>query len=108
MGRRVVTWQLGGGLGEYVVVQAHEADPLPDALPFDTAAAMLVDYQTARYALFHRAQLRAGETILVLGAAGAVASAAVQLALQAGAYVIAATSTSEKRQAVLDLGALSS
>lgn len=105
IGRRVATWQLGGGLGEYVVVPANEADPIPDALPFKTAAAMLVDYQTAHYALFHRAQLRAGETILVLGAAGAVASAAVQLALQAGAYVIAAASTNEKRQAALDLGA---
>ena len=105
IGRRVVTWQLGGGLGEYVVVQANEANPIPDALPFETAAAMLVDYQTAHYALFHRAQLRAGETILVLGAAGAVASAAVQLALQAGAYVIAAASTNEKRQAALDRGA---
>jgi len=105
IGRRVVTWQLGGGLGEYVVVRANEAHPIPDALPFEAAAAMLVDYQTAHYALFRRARLRAGETILVLGAAGAVASAAVQLALRAGAYVIAAASTDEKRRAALDLGA---
>jgi NADPH:quinone reductase len=105
VGKRVTTWQLGGGLGEYAVVPANEVDPIPDALPFQTAAAMLVDYQTAHYALAHRAQLRAGETILVLGAAGAVASAAVQLALQSGAYVIAAASTDEKRQSALDLGA---
>jgi NADPH2:quinone reductase len=105
IGRRVATWQLGGGLGEYVVVPANGADFIPDALPFETAAAMLVDYQTAYYALFHRAKLKAGETILVLGAAGAVSSAAVQLALQTGAYVIAAASTDEKRQVALDLGA---
>jgi NADPH:quinone reductase len=105
IGSRAATWQLGGGLSEYVVVPANEVDLIPDALSFEAAAAMLVDYQTAHYALFHRAYLRAGETILVLGAAGAVASAAIQLALQTGAYIIAAASSDEKRQSALALGA---
>jgi len=69
------------------------------------AAAMLVDYQTAHYALFERGQIKAGETVLIAGAAGGVGSAAVQLAAQAEAYVIAAASTAEKRNRARDLGA---
>jgi NADPH:quinone reductase len=104
-GARVVTWQLGGGLAEYVVVAAADVDPMPPALGFIEAAAMLVDYQTAYYALFERGQLRAGETVLVAGAAGGVGSATVQLAAQAGAYVLAVTSTPEKRDRARKLGA---
>jgi NADPH:quinone reductase-like Zn-dependent oxidoreductase len=95
VGERVVTWQFGGGLSEYTIVAADEVEPIPVALDFTNAAAMLVDYQTAHYALFERGQIRAGETVLVAGAAGGVGSAAVQLGVQAGAYVIAAGSTPE-------------
>src|SRR3954469_8551005 len=66
---------------------------------------MLVDYQTAHYALFERGQLRPGETVLVLGAMGGVGSAAVQLAARAGAFVIAAASTEQKREMARHLGA---
>jgi NADPH2:quinone reductase len=66
---------------------------------------MLVDYQTAHYALFERGLLRRGETVLVLGAAGGVGLAAVQLAARAGAYVIAAASTERKREMARQLGA---
>lgn len=66
---------------------------------------MLVDYQTAHYALFERGQIKAGETVLIAGAAGGVGSAAVQLAAQADAYVIAAASTAAKRNRARDLGA---
>ena len=66
---------------------------------------MLVDYQTAHYALFEQGRVSAGDRILVLGASGGVASAAVQLAAQAGAHVIAAASTEDKRNAALSLGA---
>ena len=58
VGDRVVTWQLGGGLAEYVTVEAHAVDKIPAGLDATTAAAMLVDYQTAHYALFERGQLR--------------------------------------------------
>jgi len=105
VGERVVTWQFGGGLSECTVVAADEVEPIPLALDFTNAAAMLVDYQTAHYALFERGRIRAGETVLVAGAAGGVGSAAVQLAVQAGAYVIAAGSTPEKRDRARALGA---
>src|SRR3954463_13257338 len=105
IGDRVVTWQLGGGLAEYVTVDAKDVEKIPAGLDATAAAAMLVDYQTAHYALFERGKLRQGETTLVLGAAGGVGSAAVQLAAQAGAYVIAAASTERKREMARQLGA---
>jgi NADPH:quinone reductase len=98
VGDRVVTWQLGGGLADCVVVPAGDVDRVPDGLDLASAAAMLVDYQTAHYALFERAKVRPGETVLVLGAAGGVGSAAVQMAARAGAYVIAAASSEQKRE----------
>src|SRR3954471_15416020 len=98
VGDRVATWQLGGGLADYVTVEARAVDKIPAGLDATTAAAMLVDYQTAHYALFERGQLRPGETVLVLGAMGGVGSAAVQLAARAGAFVIAAASTERKRE----------
>ena len=105
VGDRVVTWQFGGGLAEYVNANANDLDKIPAGLDATAAAAMLVDYQTAHYALFERGRLRQGETLLVLGAAGSVGSAAVQLAARAGAYVIAAASTERKREIALQLGA---
>ncbi len=105
VGDRAVTWQLAGGLSDYVVVRAGDVDRVPDDLDLASAAAMLVDYQTAHYALFERAKVRSGETVLVLGAAGGVGSAAVQLAARAGAYVIAAASSEQKREFARRLGA---
>ena len=105
IGDRVATWQLAGGLAEYVVVEAAEADVFDPALAFETAAAMLLDYQTAHYALFNRGELQAGEVVLVLGAAGGVASAAIQMARNVGAFVVAAASSAEKRSAALAIGA---
>jgi len=106
VGERVVTWQLGGGLAEYVAVDAVDVDVIPGGLPMPTAAAMLVDYQTAHYALFDQGRLTAADTLLVLGAGGAVSSAAIQLAVHAGARVIAAASSEYKRQAACALGAV--
>ena len=104
-GQRVVTWQLGGGLAEYTIVDFSEVDVLHDSISAVVAASMLVDYQTAHHALFEVAAVRAGESVLVLGAAGGVGSAAVQMAALAGAHVIAAASTPDKRSAALLLGA---
>jgi NADPH:quinone reductase-like Zn-dependent oxidoreductase len=100
-----VTWQLGGGLSEYVVAPAQEVEVIPAELDAVSAAAMLVDYQTAYYALFERGKLQVGETVVITGAAGGVGSAAVQLAAKAGAHVIAAASTEQKRSRVRALGA---
>ncbi|CAB3714754.1 NADPH:quinone oxidoreductase family protein [Paraburkholderia rhynchosiae] len=106
VGERVVTWQLGGGLAEYAVVDAADVDIVPGGLPMPIAAAMLVDYQTAHYALFDQGRLTAADTLLVLGAGGAVSSAAIQLAVHAGARVIAAASSEFKRKAACELGAV--
>jgi NADPH2:quinone reductase len=105
VGQRVVTWQLGGGLAEQTVVSADAVDVLEDGVSSVVAASMLVDYQTSHHALFDVAAISAGDTVLVLGATGGVGSAAVQMAARAGAYVIAAASTREKRLAALTLGA---
>lgn len=104
-GDRVVTWQLGGGMAEMLVADASEVEPLEEGVPAVSAAGMLVDYQTAHYALFECTRLRAGERVLVLGASGGVGAAAVQLAARAGAHVIAAASTQAKRDAAIRLGA---
>jgi len=106
VGERVVTWQLGGGLAEYVVVDAADVDTVPDELPLPIAAAMLVDFQTAHYALFDQGRLTAADTLLVLGAGGAVASAAIQLAVRGGVRVIAAAASEHKRKAACELGAV--
>jgi NADPH2:quinone reductase len=79
--------------------------PLPDAFAFEDAAAFAFTYGTSHHALMDRAALRAGETVLVLGAAGGVGTAAIQIAKAAGARVIAAASTDEKCALCRRLGA---
>lgn len=105
-GARVVTWQLGGGLAESIVVSSVEIDIVPDELDLVTAAAVLVDYQTARYALIERGRLKAGETVLVAGALGGVGSAAIQIAFDRGASVIALVTDPASNSRALELGAL--
>lgn len=105
-GDRVVTWQLGGGLADYAIVPADEIDPIPNGLDFSIAAAMLVDYQTARYALLQRGCLAQGETVVVAGASGGVGSAAVQIAAGLGARVIALVSDQTRHNRAIELGAL--
>jgi NADPH2:quinone reductase len=70
--------------------------PLPKGFPFVDAAAFIMIYATSHHALVDRAQLKAGETVLVLGAAGGVGTSAIQIAKAMGARVIAAASTDEK------------
>jgi NADPH:quinone reductase-like Zn-dependent oxidoreductase len=105
LGERVVTWQLGGGLAEYAVIDAQDVDSIEEDVAPQIAAAMLVDYQTSYYALFERGRLTAADSVLVIGAAGGVGAAAVQMAVQTGAHVIAAASTEDKRRMALELGA---
>ena len=85
-----------GGFGTHALAPATLCVPLPDAFPFVDAAAFIMIYATSHHALIDRAQLRAGETVLVLGAAGGVGTSAIQIARIAGARVIAAASTDEK------------
>jgi len=79
--------------------------PLPPAFDLDDAAAFALTYGTSHHALIDRAAVRAGETVLVLGAAGGVGSAAVQIAKAAGARVIAAASSDAKCDLCRQLGA---
>lgn len=97
VGDRVMASSFGGGLAEYVVVPAVVAARIPDLMSFDQAAAFNINYATALHALKDRAGLQEGERLLVLGAAGGVGTAAVQLGRLLGAEVIAVGSTPEKR-----------
>ena len=85
-----------GAFAQKVVAPATGLIPMPAGLDFDTAASFTLTYGTSYHAIKDRAQLKAGETILVLGAAGGVGLAAVQIAKALGARVIAAASTEEK------------
>lgn len=85
-----------GGFAEQVAVPATAMRPMPDAMSFAKASGISTTYGTSYYALKQRAALKAGETLLVLGAAGGVGLAAVELGKAMGARVIAAASTDEK------------
>ena len=94
-----------GGFGTHTVAPAAQLMPLPPGFKFEDAAAFLCTYGTTYHALMDRAALQPGETVLVLGAAGGVGTAAIQVAKAAGAKVIAAASTDEKCALCKTLGA---
>lgn len=94
-----------GGFATHACVAAASVLPLPPGFPFDDAAAFAFTYGTSYHALIDRAALQPGETVLVLGAAGGVGSAAVQIAKAAGARVIAAVSSDEKADLCRRIGA---
>ena len=94
-----------GAFATHACVQAERLVPVPAGMRLEEAAAFLMTYGTAQHALLDRAALRAGETVLVLGAAGGIGTAAVQVAKAAGARVIAGVSTEEKAAFCRSLGA---
>jgi NADPH2:quinone reductase len=94
-----------GGFGTHACVDASRVLPLPPGFAITDGAAFAFTYGTSHHALIDRAQLKAGETVLVLGAAGGVGTAALQIAKAAGATVIAAASTDEKCALCRQLGA---
>lgn len=96
VGDRVMATPGIGGLAEQVAVKADGLRKIPDSMDFKTAAGFAMIYTTSYYALKQRAQLKAGETLLVLGASGGVGLAAVELGKLMGAKVIAAASSEEK------------
>jgi NADPH2:quinone reductase len=104
-GDRVLAMTGIGGFAEEVRAGAAAAVKIPDAMPFDEAAALLMTYGTSHYALVDRAKLRAGETLLVLGAAGGVGLSAVEIGKVLGARVIAAASSDEKLAVCREKGA---
>ena len=94
-----------GGFGTHAVVNAALVMPLLPGFAFDDAAAFILTYGTTHHALLDRAALGAGETVLVLGAAGGVGTAAIQIAKAVGARVIAAASSDEKCALCREIGA---
>jgi NADPH:quinone reductase-like Zn-dependent oxidoreductase len=107
LGQRVfglTDWYRNGTLAEYVAVEARNLAPLPGDVDFTEGSALVMPGLTAWQGLFDHGHLRAGQRVLVHGAAGIVGSMAVQLAREAGAYVIG-TGRAAARQAALDFGA---
>jgi NADPH2:quinone reductase len=105
VGQHVACLSGTGGFGTHTLASAALCMPLPDAFPFVDAAAFIMIYATSHHALVDRAQLKAGETVLVLGAAGGVGTSAIQIAKAVGAKVIAAASSQEKCDLCTSLGA---
>ena len=105
VGQAVACLSGTGGFGTHTLAPARLCMPLPAGFPPVDAAAFIMTYATSHHALIDRGQLKAGETVLVLGAAGGVGTAAIQIAKAAGAKVIAAASTDEKCALCKELGA---
>lgn len=114
VGEGVTQWQVGdrviamlgnGGLAEEVLADAARVWPLPEGVSFETGASLLMTYGTNMHGLLDRGRLKAGETLLVLGAAGGVGLAAVELGKAYGARVVAAVSSEEKAAVAREHGA---
>jgi NADPH2:quinone reductase len=95
----------GGGYAEVAFAHPREVVRIPDAMPFDEAAAFFINYQTGWFGLHRRAALEKGEFLLVHAAAGGVGSAALQLGKAAGAIVIASVGSPDKAEVARRLGA---
>ncbi|HEY7761113.1 MAG TPA: NADPH:quinone oxidoreductase family protein [Burkholderiales bacterium] len=104
-GDRVIASSTYGGFAEEIAIDAERLVAIPDAMEYVPASAFILTYGTSYHALKDRAQLKAGETLLVLGAAGGVGLAAVQLGKAMGARVIAAASSDAKLAVCKDNGA---
>lgn len=96
LGDRVISFTGWGGFAEEVLAEAKALIPIPEPMDFVTASAFVMVYGTSHYALKDRAKIQPGETLLVMGAAGGVGLAAVELGKAMGARVIAAASSEEK------------
>ncbi|KRW61386.1 NADPH:quinone oxidoreductase family protein [Pseudomonas sp. TTU2014-080ASC] len=105
VGDRVMALTGWGSFAEQVAVPAYNVLPMPDKLDFTSAAAFSMTYGTSMHALKQRANLQAGETLLVLGASGGVGLAAVEIGKAMGAKVIAAASSAEKLEVAKAAGA---
>lgn len=105
VGERVMALTGFGGFSSHVLVAAERCIRIPASMPTDIAGAFAFTYGTGHHALVDRASLAAGEKVLVLGAAGGVGSAAIELAVALGAEVIAAASSPDKLAFCAELGA---
>ncbi|MBY0567045.1 MAG: NADPH:quinone oxidoreductase family protein [Hyphomonadaceae bacterium] len=105
VGQRVIGSSGWGGYAEKIKLPAQRIMPIPDAMPFDEASAFILTYGTSYYGLKDRGQLKEGETLLILGAAGGVGVAAIELGKAMGARVIGAVSSEEKAAFAREAGA---
>ncbi len=105
-GDRVFTGAVNGGFAEELLAPAQGVFPIPEGMDFVTASSIMMTYGTTYHALVDRAQIKEGETMLVLGAAGGVGLAAVDIGRALGAKVIAAASTDEKLALCKEYGAI--
>lgn len=105
VGQNVACLSGTGGFATHTLAPAALCMPLPEGFSYVDAAAFIMIYATSHHALADRAQLKAGETVLVLGAAGGVGTSAIQIAKALGAKVIAAASTDEKCALCKSIGA---
>ena len=105
VGQKVACLSGTGGFGTHTLAPAAICMPLPEAFDLVDAAAFIMTYATSYHALIDRGALQPGETVLILGAAGGVGTAAIQIAKQAGARVIAAASNAEKCRLCEEAGA---
>jgi NADPH:quinone reductase len=101
----VAAFPMIGAFAEAVVAHAEHVLPLPDGVSFAAGACLPMNYLTAHFALLRRGHLRAGQRVLVHGAAGGVGTACVQLAAAEGAHVVAVVSTPEKAEVAKAAGA---
>lgn len=105
VGDRVMGFSRWGSMAEKIAIDAGRCVVIPDKMPFDEASAFILTYGTSYYALKERGTLRSGETLLVLGAAGGVGLATIEIGKAMGARVVAAISTTEKAVLVREYGA---
>ncbi|MBK6802532.1 NADPH:quinone oxidoreductase family protein [Novosphingobium sp.] len=105
VGDRVIAMMGNGGMAQEVLAPAEKLFPLPEGVSFETGASLLMTYGTNMHGLLDRGHLKAGDTLLVLGAAGGVGLAAVELGKAYGAKVVAAVSSEEKAAAAREHGA---
>lgn len=105
VGDRVLAGGINGGFATHFIANAAQTNKIPDDMPFDEAAAFMLTYGTSHYALKDRAAIRPGEALFILGAAGGVGAAAIELGKAFGAKVVAGVSSEEKAAFCKELGA---
>ncbi|MBI1364968.1 MAG: zinc-binding dehydrogenase [Alphaproteobacteria bacterium] len=104
-GERILTGGINGGFATHFLSDASRAHKIPDSMPFDEAAAFMLTYGTSHYALKDRAKINPGESLFILGAAGGVGAAAIELGKAMGAKVVAGVSSEDKAAFCKQLGA---
>ena len=105
VGDRVLASGINGGYATHLIANASGTHKIPDNMPFDEAASFMMTYGTSHYALRDRAKLQPGETLFILGAAGGVGAAAIELGKAMGAKVVAGVSSEDKAAFCKEMGA---